>query len=112
MVEGGIRAKNLVSNAIKFLGEEDPQVRIGCTREGGDRCISVQDNGIGIDPQYADKIFVIFQRLLPKGEYPGTGIGLAISQKIVERHGDRMWVESEQGKGSRFDFTIPALGLI
>jgi light-regulated signal transduction histidine kinase (bacteriophytochrome) len=100
--------QNLVSNGIKFRKEEDPQVRVECTRQGRDWLFTVQDNGIGLDQQYSDKIFVIFQRLHTKEEYPGSGIGLAISKKIVERHGGRIWVESEPGKGSSFHFTLPA----
>ncbi|MBD0345434.1 MAG: PAS domain-containing protein, partial [Coleofasciculus sp. Co-bin14] len=100
--------QNLIANAIKFHGQQLPHVQIRAVLHDQSWTISVQDNGIGIEPQYAERIFVIFQRLHTKDEYPGTGIGLAVCKKIVERHGGQIWVESELGRGTTFCFTLPA----
>jgi len=100
--------QNLIANAIKFHGQQLPHVQIRAVLHDQLWTICVQDNGIGIEPQYAERIFVIFQRLHTKDEYPGTGIGLAVCKKIVERHGGQIWVESELGRGTTFCFTLSA----
>jgi PAS domain S-box-containing protein len=99
--------QNLIINGIKFHSEETPKIRISAKKKASEWQFSVQDNGIGIDSQYSEKIFEVFKRLHKKEEYPGTGIGLAVCKKIVERHVGRIWVESELGKGSTFYFTLP-----
>jgi PAS domain S-box-containing protein len=102
--------ENMIGNAVKYRAPgRPPRIRVSAERKGGMWEIAVSDNGIGIDPQYFDRIFVIFQRLHPRDRYPGTGIGLAVCRKIVERHGGRMGVVSEEGKGATFTFTIPAM---
>ncbi|MDT7729355.1 MAG: hypothetical protein QOI21_5931 [Actinomycetota bacterium] len=100
--------QNLVNNAIKFRGELTPEVRVDARRADAEWIFSVTDNGIGIDPEYAERIFVIFQRLHAKSAYPGTGIGLAMSRKIIEYHGGRIWLDTEAGPDhTRFFFTLP-----
>ena len=98
--------QNLIANAIKFRGQKTPKIYISAKKDKKGWRFSVSDNGIGIDPTHKKRIFEVFKRLHTRDEYPGSGIGLSICQKIVERHGGQIWVESELGKGSTFNFTI------
>jgi PAS domain S-box-containing protein len=104
--------QNLISNGIKFHREDTPHIHIGAKRLADQWMFSVHDNGIGIEAQYNDRIFIIFQRLHNQTEYPGTGIGLSICKKIVERHGGKLWVESQPNQGSIFHFTLPPITAI
>jgi light-regulated signal transduction histidine kinase (bacteriophytochrome) len=99
--------QNLIGNAVKFRGDRKPEIHIGAQLREGHWLLSVRDNGMGFDPHYAEHIFVIFQRLHTREQYAGTGIGLAICKKIVERHGGTIWTESVPGQGSTFFFSLP-----
>ncbi|MFZ0284099.1 MAG: ATP-binding protein, partial [Terriglobales bacterium] len=100
--------QNLIGNAIKFRGDRAPLIAVGAEKIGNELVFCVSDNGIGIAAEHMDTIFVIFQRLHTRAEYPGNGVGLAICKKIVEQHGGRIWVESKAGEGTSFKFTLPA----
>ena len=99
--------QNLIGNALTFRSTDPPRIRVEAAEEEGAVRFSVSDNGIGIAPEYQDRIFQMFSRLHPRDRYPGSGIGLAIVQRIVERHGGRVWLESAEGAGSTFFFTLP-----
>jgi light-regulated signal transduction histidine kinase (bacteriophytochrome) len=101
--------QNLIGNAIKFRSENVPAVTVSAEDAGKNWLFSVNDNGLGFDMKYGERIFVIFQRLHTKEMYPGSGIGLAVCKKIIERHGGSIWAESEPGKGTKFSFTLPKL---
>jgi light-regulated signal transduction histidine kinase (bacteriophytochrome) len=111
MADGGQLVQlfqNLIGNAIKFGGDEPPRIHISARQDSGEWVFSVRDNGIGVEAQYAERIFVMFQRLHGREEFPGTGIGLAICKKIVERHGGKIWLETNNGTGATFSFTLRA----
>lgn len=99
--------QNLLENAVKFRGEKPPEIHIGCTLQEHEYVFSVRDNGIGIAPQYQERIFVMFRRLHGREAYRGTGIGLAICKRVIERLHGRIWVESALGAGATFFFSIP-----
>ena len=99
--------QNLVSNAVKFRGAAPPRVQVSAVEAEDAWVFAVMDNGIGIDPEALDRIFGMFQRLHAPGEYPGTGIGLALCKRIVERHGGQIWATSQPGEGSTFYFSLP-----
>ncbi|HEY9597526.1 MAG TPA: ATP-binding protein, partial [Cyanophyceae cyanobacterium] len=103
--------QNLISNALKFRREESPQIHICAIQQNNEWVFSIRDNGIGIEAEYFDRIFLIFQRLHGRSEYPGTGIGLAVCKKIMDRHGGRIWVESVPGEGTGFYFSLSGVGM-
>lgn len=101
--------QNLIGNALKFRGDRPAVVHVSAVRKAGEWVFSVADQGIGIDPEHFERIFQLFQRLDPEDRFPGTGLGLAICKTIVTRHGGRIWVESQPGRGTTFFFTLPAI---
>jgi len=106
-VQVALLFQNLLDNALKFRSAEPPRIHVTARPEDGVWVFAVRDNGIGIDPKHFDRIFKVFQRLHTVQRYPGSGIGLAVCERIVHRHGGRIWVESEFGKGATFCFTLP-----
>ena len=104
--------QNLIWNAIKFRGKNPPQIHIGCRQEANEWLFWVRDNGIGIAPEFAERVFQIFKRLHTREQYAGTGIGLAVCKRVIERHQGRIWVESQPGQGATFYFTIPTRDIL
>jgi light-regulated signal transduction histidine kinase (bacteriophytochrome) len=103
--------QNLIGNALKYRKpDQAPKIHVSAEQDHHDWVISIQDNGIGFAPEYASSIFTPFKRLHQAGEYPGTGVGLAICRRIVESHGGRIWAESKVGEGATFRFTLPLAG--
>jgi light-regulated signal transduction histidine kinase (bacteriophytochrome) len=100
--------QNLIGNALKYRGEELPHIDVTASSQDHHWEVSVRDNGIGFEQEYADQLFNMFKRLHTRDQYDGTGIGLAICKKIVERHGGQIWAESQPGQGAKFVFTLPA----
>ena len=100
--------QNLVSNSLKFRRDEPPTIHLNSRRDENEWVFAVEDNGIGIEMRHSERVFTIFQRLHARAEYPGSGIGLAVCKRIVERHGGRIWFESEYGSGTTFYFTLPS----
>jgi light-regulated signal transduction histidine kinase (bacteriophytochrome) len=99
--------QNLIGNAVKFRSQDSPKVDIRVSQVEGGWVFSIRDNGLGIDPEHKDTIFHVFRRLHSRDKYPGSGIGLAICKRIVERHGGEIWVDSTPGQGSTFYFSVP-----
>jgi light-regulated signal transduction histidine kinase (bacteriophytochrome) len=99
--------QNLIGNSLKFHGPRNPEIHLTAEKKGPEWVFECRDNGIGINPKYFDRVFVIFQRLHTREEYEGMGLGLAVCKRIVDRHGGRIWIESGEGKGSSFFFSIP-----
>ncbi|MBI5396882.1 MAG: hypothetical protein HZA91_16425, partial [Verrucomicrobia bacterium] len=102
--------QNLIENAIKFRGPQPLRITVGARRQDKEWRFSVRDNGLGMPLEHRERLFLLFQRLHDRGKYPGSGIGLAVCKKIVERHGGRIWVESTPGQGATFYFTLPGSG--
>ena len=101
--------QNIIGNALKFRSESRPRVELDAKRDGDQWTFSIRDNGVGFDQRYAERVFGVFKRLHRNADIPGTGIGLAICQRIIDRHGGRIWAESKLGEGSCFYFTLPAV---
>src|SRR6185437_8583853 len=107
-IQIGLVFENLIENSIKFRGDRVPHIRIKAEADSNQWVIQIADNGIGINTKFSERVFLLFQRLHDREIYEGLGMGLTISRKIVERHGGRIWYESEPGKGTTFFFTLPA----